>query len=357
MKARHVGLIRALDGLMKPYQALQGIIRLVTPILIFLGLGPGPKLGISFMLGNSLIQGTNKYLRLYAAVSELSLDYVWWVKFYKIRESERVLSHLDPSKVWICPLDRDDHVLGVQFWPPPHRGPGVPKDVDDNDADDDQSGNEDAVDDDVVAERREVFALLDEGLTALQKAAAGEDPEHGPAPPADDIEAAGCPPEASDSDSGSSSDDSDDSSDSSASDDQPVPAKGSADAMLIVPGGCIRWYGLKGAFTATCTRHESCVKTRQSTAAAAMATAANPNASTVAKGRPVGYLAAWLASGAHAACTDKGIHWGPEYSSIPWQQRNDARAAVAAMPGGLDLLANERPKHPGEIDDEPTGQP
>ena len=85
-------------------------------------------LKIPYMLGSSLIQGTSKYFRVYNGVSELSLDYEWWVKFYKIRESDRVLSQLDPSKVWMTPLERDDSVLGIQFWPPPRRGPGVPKD-------------------------------------------------------------------------------------------------------------------------------------------------------------------------------------------------------------------------------------
>jgi hypothetical protein len=315
-------------------------------------------------LGSTLpVQGTNEYVTMYVALSKLSLNYSWWAKYYKIRASSRVLPYIDPSRVWINPLQRDDHVHGIQFWPPPRRGPGINKDADDNDSDDDHgSGSGEASDDDTVAERREVNAQLDESLLAIQQAmiAAHKDKhpdEHVP----DEMDAAGGPPDES-SDSSSSSDESSSTNTDEAPPDAPAEAppdaaalRGTADVVVNVTGGVIRWYRNKQQFTAECTKHDSCVKTRTSLEAKAMTTAANPTANTAAKGRPVGYLAAWLASGCHHACTDKDLHWSPPYEPT-WQQRKDARAAVAALPEGEQLLSKERPQRAGE-EPEPAGMP
>ena len=274
-----------------------------------------------------------------------------------------MLSRLEPSKVWVTPLQRDDHVHGIQFWPPPRRGPGINKDTDGNDSDGDpDSGNEEASDDDTVAERREVNAQLDESLRAIQQAmtAAHKDKhpdEHVP----DEMDAAGGPPDES-SDSSSSSDESSSTNTDEAPPDAPadadgsVPAlRGTADVAVKVTGGIIRWYSNKQIFTADCTNHDGCVKTRTSIQAKAMTTSANPSANTAAKGRPVGYLSAWLASGCHHACTDKATHWTPLHEPT-WQQRDEARAAVAALPDGEQLLSKERPRRAGE-DSEPAGMP
>lgn len=76
----------------------------------------------------------------------------------------------------------------------------------------------------------------------------------------------------------------------------------------------------------------------------------SPN--VAARGRPLGFLVAWLARGlALAARTDHVSH-GALF--IPLEERRLARASIVGTPGAEELFAHERPQRPGE-EPEPHG--
>ena len=122
----------------------------------------------------------------------------------------------------------------------------------------------------------------------------------------------------------------------------PPPAAGKApagrvrsDLFLHVPGGKLTFYA-KGFFTASCEApgHSKCILSRSSEAGRKRA-----------QGRPLGLLMAWLAAGAEHP-TKEG-HW--DRTQWPnFQQRRDAREALAILPLGQELLAQERAQEPGE---------
>ena len=281
-----------------------------------------------------------------------------------MRTSDRQLPRIEPTKVWISPLSAQDY----PFWPPPRRGRGSgsgsnndggdDKDAapveDGLDTDEDSQAEED---DDEAAERREINFLLEEGLVAMEEQArARRDSSSSAAKGAGDAadsDSGGQAPSGSDSDSSSSS--------SSASmpglpgpsdeDSEDMAAiRGSADVAIKVAGGILKYYSNKQAFTAECSEHASCVKTRQATPGAAMAKAKHPGPALQAKGRPLGYLAAWLRDGSNH--TTKDDHW----KSPPptWAVRDASRRSVAASEAGRTLLSHERAKRLDE-DSEPEG--
>ena len=127
---------------------------------------------------------------------------------------------------------------------------------------------------------------------------------------------------------------------------------GQADEVLHVPGGTIRFYSKNNIFTATCSNHANCVRTRQSTAA--KVSIKTPNGK--AKGRPLGHLVAWLAMEKQAAVDSKANHWNQaavaEYCA--YAVRLDKRLSLDSMDGGPEMLQHERPQRDGE-GDEPAG--
>ena len=119
-------------------------------------------------------------------------------------------------------------------------------------------------------------------------------------------------------------------------------------AVVFVPGGKLTYYySEKNAFcTAECNNptHGRCVKTRT------MREPARASAKSKGQGRPVGYLAAWLAKGIDLG--SKALHWSDEQQPS-FAERAAARAQVADD-GSADsalLLAGEVPPQDGE--DEP----
>ena len=323
--------------------------------------------------------GTDQYSTLLAAVRELDTSYTWHARLYYLRESDRPLELFDPSKVTMVPYQADDY----QVWPKPGRpGNGRRKRYGAGDGQSDDGGDEggDDPEDDVdseaeqdpgaivdIAASREFTALLEESLVALEKQAkAGKAPPP-PAPPPEPVPAAPAPPPGPP--------DSPNTSDislsplgselcSSASEAASAPAsvvpsvarsdtgRADADEVLEVPGGTIRFYKKTNNFTATCANHCKCVKTRQS----GESKAASKTPSNLAKGRPLGFLAAWLAFGQEVSCDTKKKHWHPPtiIKKCDLATRVVKRLELALLPGGDAMLAHERPTRAGE-GDEPVG--
>ena len=300
-----------------------------------------------------------------------------------MRVSDRKLPEIEPGKVWITPLSETQY----QIWPLPsvrrgsghrkggHGGPGDhPSGGDGNHAveDEDDPDNKDSADEDAsdeVAVHREIIHLLDEGLAAMRdqvneqrRAANGSKAAEGTHGDGDQPESDPDPDAPQDSDSSSSSS-------SSSPDDESPPAapavaaagdavRGTADAAWSLPCGCgiIRYYDKFKNFTAECrcVGHVKCIKTRTSTQAAAMATSKHPSVNMQAKGRPLGYLAAWLLDG--SPHSSKAEHWLDvnEILATAYDKRTAARTIIAASPQGRELLQYERPLRDHEAN-EPHG--
>lgn len=123
----------------------------------------------------------------------------------------------------------------------------------------------------------------------------------------------------------------------------PVPGvartRGTFASQMTVNGGVIAFYDSNQVFQATCTNpfHGACVLTRKNTRRSHM------------KGRPVGFLVAWLAQGPFEETKDG--HW----KSIPHiaadvQARADARGIVEGegSAASIALLSHERQLDAGE---------
>lgn len=123
-----------------------------------------------------------------------------------------------------------------------------------------------------------------------------------------------------------------------------APRKG-ADVTMHCPGGSISYYQSKQAFEAVCDNpaHGRCVATRT-----CRAKGMNPDGFSRG-GRPVGFLAAWLAAGEGVG--SKPEHWQLFETSA--EVRLQSRRRVAEVASGRTLLGRERPLEPGEPE-EPT---
>lgn len=293
-----------------------------------------------------LVGGSN-FFTFWPAMQKLSLDMAWFARFYRIRESSKFLSAFEPAKASMVALQPG--TIGTQFWPPTRVRKAKARDVLDDDLDSNGSGGDDDAE---VAVEREMHALLDQGLAAMQ--AEMEDGNHPrqdePGDDADDAQDAAFDPgpaaHPADSDSGSSSSDSSSSSSSSSAS---RALRGSADLALKVPGGTIRFYENKKQFTATCDNpnHGKCVLTRQSHAYKGNARSENQKA----KGRPLGQMCAWLAIGQHIH--EREDHWDPDRAP-DHATRLAARLGLEASATGRLMLGNERDRQEGE-GDEPAG--
>lgn len=118
------------------------------------------------------------------------------------------------------------------------------------------------------------------------------------------------------------------------------PRRG-ADATVAMPGGTISFYRSKMAFEAVCDNkaHGRCVATRTARAKGGVGADGHPRC-----GRPLGFLAAWLARGEHV--TTKTEHWSEFGTSH--EERVACRALFSGTPSGRLLLSREREAGPGE---------
>jgi len=296
------------------------------------------------------VVGGNNFFTFWPAMQKLNLGMAWFARFYKIRESSRFLGAFEPANAWMVPLQTGSGV-GSQFWPPTRRTKG--KHLDEDAADcldfhhDSGEENEDNASEQVALDR-EMHALLDKGLAAMQAEMQlpedGDDAGLGGAGDAQDDEYDPGPADPNENTDPSSSDSS-----SSSSSSTSRAARGNADIAAKVDGGTIRYYANKKMFTATCNNpaHGKCVLTRQSTPAKASARTPNIRA----KGRPLGMLCAWLELGTRT--DSKAEHWSPD-NAPDHASRIAARSSLANGSKGRALLSKERDKLEGEHD-EPAG--
>ena len=84
-----------------------------------------------------------------------------------------------------------------------------------------------------------------------------------------------------------------------------------------------------------CGTHKGCVLTRNSYADKRAA-----RRGVTKGGRPLGFMAAWLAAG--EALPDKRAHWQPAQFDIDYETRVAARVALSLCGGGAEVLAMER---------------
>ena len=330
------------------------------------------------------VTATNMYSTLRAATKMLDFACTWHLQFFHLRESNLPLPYFNPNNVVMVPYEG---AASHQIWPRPGRGGGkrakkpsgpspsrgpIPDkgDADLAMEDDDDCGDghgpeeqldsEDAEDPEEVARLREFNALLEEARSSLEKRAKAErdnDPDKDGKEPdsvnTSDISLTPLPSGVVSSVSGSIS--------ISCPESEAVMSRastmarsavGAAELVLHVPGGVLRYYSSKCNFTATCSRHENCVKTRQSTASKIGLKSVNGQA----KGRPLGYLVAWLAMNQHDGCDSKAKHWDKKEnaSKCTHAQRLVARLCLQTMDGGQAFLDKERDQRPGE-GDEPRG--
>eukprot|EP00971_Amphidinium_carterae_P207961 4126718-Amphidinium_carterae.1 len=111
-----------------------------------------------------------------------------------------------------------------------------------------------------------------------------------------------------------------------------------ASAEVRLNRGVIRYHDSKQAFEATCNQHAGrCVLTRTSKPGRGGA------------GRPIAFLSCWLDMDA----SSKQEHTNKANWTFSHEQRLAARANIALMIGGPELLGYERDPHPGE-GEEPT---
>ena len=122
-----------------------------------------------------------------------------------------------------------------------------------------------------------------------------------------------------------------------------VASRTATDITVVIPGGHITYYHTIHSFQATCNNqsHGRCALRRQ-------ATADGRGGTNQAAGRPLGYLAAWLAMGAR--CDSKDMHWDP-LNQPSLTDRSHARAGLALQPAGLAILGKERPMREGETEE------
>jgi hypothetical protein len=330
------------------------------------------------------VTATNMYSTLRAATKMLDFARTWHLQFFHLRESNLPLPYFNPNNVVMVPYEG---AASHQIWPRPGRGGGkrakkpsgpgrgpIPDKGDDDLAIEDdgdcgdghgpeeQLDSEDAEDPEEVARLREFNALLEKARSSLEKRARAERDQKQNDPDKDEKE----------QDSVNTSDISLTplpsgvvSSASSISCPESLAVKshastmarsavGAADLVLRVPGGTIRYYSNKCNFTATCSRHsdENCVKTRQSTASKI----GLKSVSGQAKGRPLGYLVAWLAMNQHDGCDSKAKHWDKKENArkCTHAMRLAARLSLHTMDGGEAMMDRERDLRPGE-GDEPLG--
>ena len=108
-----------------------------------------------------------------------------------------------------------------------------------------------------------------------------------------------------------------------------------AECSAEVPGGRITYYR-QGFFSAQCTagHHGRCVLTRS----------AQPGRKR-AQGRPLGLMMYWLSRGEGFAT--RADHWNKDHWPTH-EERSACRRQLAQLPGGQDLLDQERPQEAGE---------
>ena len=128
--------------------------------------------------------------------------------------------------------------------------------------------------------------------------------------------------------------------------------RGAAIEIITVPGGTIRLYVDEGNKTlyakASCDSHSDCHKQR---------TMLGPPSGRGPKGRPIGYLVAWLRKGLEASVMAGASHHHKFGVAIDRGERRAGRAVAKEAEGGQDMLSYERMPWPDDSESEPREQP
>ena len=316
------------------------------------------------------LKGTTTYWCLFPQLMQqlqACMDFIWFARFYFISESNKPFPLFDVSKACMRPVQQGGAAyFGQRFWPPRRRGAGKDRNDDGDDGpgldagllvladaeDPDDGGDGVKADEDVLDD------LVAESFVSMpceQQPAAADDTDTDDYAPSEGDQP---PPSHPPSGSSSSSSDSDADSGTAAGHGK---GKDKADISFAVPGGTIRFYSSMkdGIFTATCDAHAAscskCVLTRQATESL-LVKASTTNPKTLATGRPLGLMMAWLQWS--CKCASKEAHFDKHAMAINLSQqvRGDARNKLEESVTGRALLAKERKRRPGE-GHEPEGLP
>ena len=118
-------------------------------------------------------------------------------------------------------------------------------------------------------------------------------------------------------------------------------SRGRATCTVEVAGGSLNFYASNQNFTAVCSNAfhgDQCVTTRRNTARAHC------------KGRPLGFLAAWLALGPFAETREEHMAQVPVVAR-DLDSRRGCRQLLQGSPEGRALLAYERQLQPGDAEE------
>ena len=304
------------------------------------------------------VKATNRPLRLMKGLFPMEKFQFAKLSIYELEEADRPVVSFRPDIVPIVPMQGCPEEVSV--WPPPPRAaPRRPRGRGRGGAEVDAEGSpRDAVEDEPEVSDGDGGADADFGMDELEAIfieamedgsfALPDDPQEGdevdaplPPPPLPPPAAPPLVVEAPDTGGAASSSDAP----------PPVaplpPALDVAREVVVVwvelPGqGKITYYRKSGNFVAKCANrlHGKCELTRTTSAAP------QKGRLFTIGGRPLGFMAAWLARGCD--CVDKPAHWQHANFDNSLVARQEARAALGRTAQGRALLQQERDLAPGE---------
>jgi hypothetical protein len=329
--------------------------------------------GFLICFGNVIVmvvcsQATNEYKVEYLAYSKMSRHCTWTVTWYKLLDSIRPTEACVPHTVSAVPLVI--RAAGSQFWPPTrqrhknatvatqlgvlgggdgeeHDGwgsvAGLTYDLDEDQGIGEPGHGDDCglppVDDGLLARAEAEYHLRaeEEASAELAHAPPGvpaepEHAEHAPATPG--AVAPGTPAEGAPG-TPALSQHSGHSGMPRAFGSRTVPV-----ATVELPGGRISFQSSTSSFQATCMNkgHGTCLMTRTSHCRLI-------KGHGVCGGRPVGFLATWLA---HHGVATKSEHWDKTAMQYTHAERLEHRMQVVASAAGATLCSFERELEEGE---------
>lgn len=281
------------------------------------------------------------------------------VRFYEFEECHRAVAEFSIAALPALPM-QGAAADGLKIWPPPPRakprfptmpassagGEGLDRPV--ADLDDGDDGQDEAIADE--PEDDEVVVLEDALEDLLLEADVVGDTAF-PVPGATGSNAGPPPPTPGEQHVGEAS------ASSGVVQVQPLPEapppeaaggarragpRATAAETIHMPGGFIAYYPKKGIFQATCEHkgHGNCKLTRSCNAGGAASRGG------LRAGRPIAFMAAWLANG--ESKPTKEAHWERAAFESSLQQRLEMRRLIATSPAGQRLLNYERERDAGE---------
>jgi hypothetical protein len=293
-----------------------------------------------------LIDSTHEYMTAYRAMAMLNQSDSWTLQFYELENTMRPIAEMVPGRLGATRRNTEP----VTLWPRKRRrvavGPGAPDNDHHGNADDDSAGEgeeqeEIASEAEGVADEDDDEGMID-ALALLDEAAAVAEGPPNDADVADDGVAGPIVGDAfaADGDQGGlpaapaavGGEGVAGPAPGQHAPAAPVPrgVRGRALVQVEAPGGTLAFYDKDGRFTAVCANamHGKCVATRNNTKRSHM------------RGRPCGFLTAWLACAPFADTKEE--HWAAIATvEADLEGRRASREALLALEGGQALVANE----------------